>query len=185
VQRDELLDGSWLQVRATSGGEPSLEREGLVIGAGSWNGASEGAALVIGARLVARVERAGALSSDACTLGDPGFSVHALARIDGRDAPLALGRLVSLGRPRGCALARRGGIPVGSGGLDHRRRSAQRPRAPVLRLGRRARAARARARVRPSCRSVPVPYRIRVLQGIDTRDVRHLWLRVASEGAKP
>ena len=84
---DELADGAWFVARATSSGEPNAGREGLELAAGSWNGARDGAALVVGARLIGRIEHAGALTSDARLLGDPGFAVNALARLDDRDAP--------------------------------------------------------------------------------------------------
>lgn len=95
---DELSDGGWTRARVLTSGEPSPGRDGCEISAGRWRGAAPGAALVVGARLIGRVLHAGLLSSDAQRISDPGFSVQALARIDGRDEPWVLGRIVSLGR---------------------------------------------------------------------------------------
>ena len=95
---DELGDERWAEARVISIGEPSARRDGFELALGRWQGAEAGAALVVGARLLGKVAHAGALSSDARRLGDPGGSLHALARIEGRDAPVVLGRIVSLGR---------------------------------------------------------------------------------------
>jgi hypothetical protein len=95
---EELDDGRWRRVSATSSGDPSHWREGLKLGAGAWNGVNAGAAVVSGSRLVGRVVRASPLSADMALLGDPGLWIPAIARIEGREQPLVLGRLVSLGR---------------------------------------------------------------------------------------
>jgi hypothetical protein len=95
---EELDDGRWRKVGATTSGDPSPWREGLKLGAGAWNGVHTGAAVVSGSRLVGRVARATPLSADVSLLGDPGCWIPAIARIAGREQPLVLGRLVSLGR---------------------------------------------------------------------------------------
>ncbi|HVS10226.1 MAG TPA: rod shape-determining protein MreC [Planctomycetota bacterium] len=101
---DVLFDEAWLAVRATACGEPTPGREGLAIGSGSWSGVREGAAVVSGVRLVGRVAHAGPFGAGVATLGDPGFAVPVLARVEGRERPLPLGRLVSLGRDAGDVL---------------------------------------------------------------------------------
>jgi len=88
----------WRAVRAYAACEPAAWREGLKIDYPLGTGALEGSAVVAGARLIGRVSRAGALHSDVALLGDRGLSVQVLAKIDGEVAPLALGRLVALGR---------------------------------------------------------------------------------------
>lgn len=98
---DELSDGRWRLARATSVGEPSAARDGFELGLGRWGGALDGAALVSGARLVGRIAHAGTTSSDARRIGDPGFSVHVLARVEGRAAPVVLGRMIALRRRAG------------------------------------------------------------------------------------
>ena len=97
---DELFDGRWSEARVTSSGEPSAGREGFELALGAWQGVQPGAALVNGARLVGRVVHAGALDCDAQGLGDRGFAIPVLARVDEMRAPLVLGEFVSLGRER-------------------------------------------------------------------------------------
>ena len=43
---EELDDGRWRKVGATTSGDPSPWREGLKLGAGAWNGVHTGAAVV-------------------------------------------------------------------------------------------------------------------------------------------
>lgn len=102
-QADVLEDGLWRRVGATSAGDPSAWREGQKLGAGRLNGVHTGAAVASGVRLVGRVSHAGLLTADVSLLGDPGFWVPAIARLEGRREPLVLGRLVSLGRERDAA----------------------------------------------------------------------------------
>jgi cell shape-determining protein MreC len=115
---DELGDQRWKEARVLSIGEPSARRDGFELALGSWQGAREGAALVVGARLLGKVVHAGALASDARGLGDPGGSVHALARIEGRAAPVVLGRIVSLGRAPDGALLFHWPAPLGVPGAQ-------------------------------------------------------------------
>ncbi len=95
---EELDDGRWRRVAATSSGDPSRWREGLKLGAGTWNDVRVGAAVVSGSRLVGRVSGASPLSANVSLLGDPHCPIPAIARVAGREQPLVLGRLVSLGR---------------------------------------------------------------------------------------
>jgi hypothetical protein len=105
--------------------------------------------------------------------------LHALARIEGRDEPFVLGRIVSLGRPsdgepdeveidwpavvpipapaEGSSSTVRARLFTGSG-------DALVPRGLVL--------GEAELPVGPG------PHRFRLEQGVDTRDVRRLWMRL-------
>jgi cell shape-determining protein MreC len=118
---DELGDERWKEARVISIGEPSARRDGFELALGRWQGALDGAALVVGARLLGKIVHAGALSSDARRLGDPGGSVHALARIEGRAAPVVLGRIVSLGRDEDGALLFHWPAPLGIPGATGER----------------------------------------------------------------
>ena len=94
-----LFDANWLEVAPFNVGDPSPWRETAKIRAGRADGVRPGAAVTaIGARLLGRVVRAGRWTADVAFLGDPGFSVVAVARFEGVDEPRVLGRLVSLGR---------------------------------------------------------------------------------------
>ncbi len=94
-----LMDQAWLKTSLLVGGDPSPWRETAKIRAGSSHGIRRGAAVTaLGARLVGRVLRTSPWSSDVSFLGDRGFHVAALARIEGEEQPQVLGRLVSLGR---------------------------------------------------------------------------------------
>jgi hypothetical protein len=98
AERDALSDGRWRAARVLSCGDPLGLREGVVLGAGSLQGVSAGAAVVAGARLVGRVGRVGPLQSGARLLGDPGLALPVAAQVEGLEHPLVLGWLVSLGR---------------------------------------------------------------------------------------
>ena len=96
-----LLDSNWLAVTPLSLADPSPWRETARLSAGASDGVRVGAAVTtVGARLIGRIVRVGRWSSTVALLGDPGFSVVAVARFDEEDAPRVLGRLVSTGRER-------------------------------------------------------------------------------------
>lgn len=95
---DPLYDSNWIAARVLSIGQPDERREGFEISAGRWSGVREGAAFVVGARLIGRVRRAGPFSADVATLADPGWSLHAVALAADSDRPVILGALVALGR---------------------------------------------------------------------------------------
>lgn len=96
-----LLDPYWVPAEPLGPGSPSPWREGVKVTAGAAQGVRPGAAVIaIGARLVGRVTRVSRWSADVSFLGDPGFSVVAVARVAGEERPRILGRLVSLGRDR-------------------------------------------------------------------------------------
>jgi hypothetical protein len=95
---DVLFDGGWREARVLSRGEPTALREGFKLAFGKWNDARVGAAVVTGARLVGVVGRVAPLTADVRTLGDPGLALPVVARVDGLERPLALGRLVVAGR---------------------------------------------------------------------------------------
>lgn len=88
----------WFDSRSLAPGVASIGREGRVLAHGRRAGIEAGAALRAGTVLVGRVETAGTWTSTVRLVGDAGFAVHGLAEISGTDAPLSLGRLVSLGR---------------------------------------------------------------------------------------
>jgi cell shape-determining protein MreC len=95
---DVLEDGHWTGVSVLGHGQPSSLREAIVIDAGSWKGVQDQAAVVFAARLVGRVRQVGRFSSRVSLIGDRGFRVPVLARVNGEEAPRVLGQLVSLGR---------------------------------------------------------------------------------------
>ncbi len=100
-----LRDSSWLATRALTLGDPGPWRSTLKIPAGSREGVREGAAVTgIGGRLVGRVARVGLFASDVALLGDPGFTLTAIARLEGESETRILGRLVSGGRAADGAL---------------------------------------------------------------------------------
>jgi hypothetical protein len=178
---EELEDGRWRRVVVTSSGDPSAWREGLKLGAGSWNGVGDGAALVSGSRLVGRVRDAGPLTANASLLGDPGLAIPAIARVEGRQEPLVLGQLISLGRdPEDVRRVRfhweallawegpeaaRAELFTGSG-------EPLIPRGLLLGL----------SELPPG----PGPHVLTLEQPVDTRDVRSLWVRLpAPEPLEP
>jgi len=93
-----LDDGRWRSARPLSSGDPSSWRETLAISCGTRSGVEIGAALVSKVRLLGRVARARSFDSTVSLLGDPGFTLIAVALIDGDPEPRSLGRLTSLGR---------------------------------------------------------------------------------------
>ena len=178
VAGDVLFDERWLAVRATHGGDPSPWRESLKLGAGEWSGLFPGAALVHGVRLVGRVRRAGPLLADASLLGDPGFSVPALARIAGVEEPRVLGRIVSLGRVRGSSSAVRfrwdavvGLDGVAGDGAPMRALLFTGSGEPLVPRG----LVLGEAEL-PLGRG---PHTIVLEQKVDARDLRHVWVRLA------
>ncbi len=100
VHVDPLDDPLWLGARLFATGEPSPWREGRSLGLGRGHGLAAGSALALGTRLFGRVARAGLFSADVSLLGDPGFSVSALAmlHLEGGPEPWVLGQLRGLGR---------------------------------------------------------------------------------------
>lgn len=88
----------WIPTRSLAPGAASTGREGRVLAHGRRAGIGDGAALRRGSVFLGRVARAGEWTSSARLVGDAGFEVHALAEIEGVDAPLPLGVLVSRGR---------------------------------------------------------------------------------------
>jgi hypothetical protein len=111
--RDPFDDASWIETHVVVDGNPSPWRAGAELAAGSSQGVTERAALSVGPRLVGRATNVRSWSSDAILLGDPGFQVNVIARVDGEEKPLALGRLTSLGFDRGAdALLLRAGAKL-------------------------------------------------------------------------
>lgn len=98
---DVLASSDWIASRTLTRGDPARLRDSLKLALGALNGVETGAAVVFGARLVGRVVRAGPLLVDVQLLGEPGFALPALALVEGREQPLELGRIVSLGRAQG------------------------------------------------------------------------------------
>ncbi len=94
-----LRDSNWVRTRPLSLGDANPARSACKIRVGTRHGVYTGAAVTsVGAHLVGRVVRSGPASADVAFLDDPGFSVVAVARIDGDDEPRVLGRLVAMGR---------------------------------------------------------------------------------------
>lgn len=163
---------AWREVEVTASADPAAWREGVKLDAGWWNGLASGAAVVSGSHLVGRVKRASPISSDVALLGDPGFHIPALARVEGRATPLVLGSLVTLGRdpdgahvrflwnaraPRTVERATRAEIFTGSG----------EPRVPRgLLLG---------VTELPAGEGL---HELDVEQPVDTREVQSLWVRI-------
>jgi hypothetical protein len=97
--RPVLADGRWLATHALTFGDPSPWRSTLKVPLGRGAGVTEGAAVTgSGARLVGRVARAGNATSDVELLTDPGFTCVAIARLEGETEPRILGRITALGR---------------------------------------------------------------------------------------
>jgi hypothetical protein len=98
---EDLFEASWVRATPLAVGDASPWRESARISSGARHGVEPGAAVTaIGRRLVGRVSRTGPWSAEVSFLGDPGFSLVAVARIEGLAEPQVLGRLVSLGRDR-------------------------------------------------------------------------------------
>lgn len=101
LARDPFAAERWIAARFVAFGAPSAGREARVLTAGTRAGIETGAALCAGGALVGRVEHAGPWSATAQLAGDPGFAVQALAQLADTEEPLALGRIVALGRASG------------------------------------------------------------------------------------
>ena len=98
---EDFFQATWVRAAPLTLGDASPWREAVRISRGRVHGVAEGAAVTsVGRRLVGRVGRVGPWSADVSLLGDPGFSVVAVARLEGVAEPQVLGRLVSLGRDR-------------------------------------------------------------------------------------
>ena len=98
---EDFFDPSWVRTSPLAVGDAGRRRDAVRVSGGRDEGIAEGAAVAaLGRRLVGRVSRVGPWTSDVSFLGDPGFSVVAVARIEGLAEPQVLGRLVSLGRDR-------------------------------------------------------------------------------------
>lgn len=119
---DPFEQTSWIDTRVILAGDPSALRDTRRLALTTASKISPGAALAVGARFVGRIDRIGPLESHARLLADPGLGFSALAKIEGQAAPIALGRIVSVG-PIGsdevgfeCSavipLARTGGVAV-------------------------------------------------------------------------
>ncbi|MCC7012579.1 MAG: hypothetical protein IT454_08465 [Planctomycetes bacterium] len=181
---DDLLDGGWTRARTISAGEPSYRREGREISAGRLAGVEAGAALVVGARLVGRVAHAGWSSSDVRHLADPGFSVQALARIEGRAIPVVLGRIVSLGHAAsdvGDAIEFQWDAVV-----PLEAQAGERELAATLFTGS-GEALVPRGLLLGTARLPvgPGPHLVRLRQGFDARALERVWARTPREERKP
>jgi hypothetical protein len=174
---------AWREVEVTASADPAAWREGVKLDAGWWNGLASGAAVVSGSHLVGRVKRASPISSDVALLGDPGFHIPALARVEGHASPRVLGSLDTLGRdpdgahvrflwnaraPRTVERATRAEIFTGSG----------EPRVPRgLLLG---------VTELPAGEGL---HELDVEQPVDTREVQSLWVRIdapaSTAGGRP
>jgi hypothetical protein len=88
---------AWLDARVLLAGDPSSLRVTRKLALRASSGVRAGAALSLGARFVGRIGSVSTWSADARLLADQGVSFHAMARVEGVDAPQALGLLVSRG----------------------------------------------------------------------------------------
>ncbi len=178
---DELFDGRWTQARVTSAGEPSAGREGFELALGRWQGAEQGAALVRGARLIGRVVHAGALGSDTASLGDRGFRVPVLARVEGMAAPLVLGEFVSRGR-RGSSVSFDWEAPLGI----PPRAGAASVRATLFTGSGEALVPRGLLIGTASLPTGPGPHRVEVEPGAPIESLGTVWVRLApAAGEQP
>jgi hypothetical protein len=100
LARDPFDEAAWIDVALAVDGNPSFWRAGRELAAGSSQGVGLDAGVAIGTRLVGRVVHVAPGSSDASWLADVGFSVNALATIEGVERPVVIGRLTSLGVDR-------------------------------------------------------------------------------------
>jgi hypothetical protein len=100
LARDPFDEAAWIDVALAVDGNPSFWRAGRELAAGSSQGVALDAGVALGTRLVGRVVHVATSSSDASLITDPGFSVNALASIEGVDRPIVAGRLTSLGIDR-------------------------------------------------------------------------------------
>ena len=89
----ECWRGAKVLTRCTS----ASGRDGLRLALSS-EGVSDGNAVAFGPYLLGRVERAGWNTARVRTLSDPGLVLPLLARVDGQRAPVAIGRVTTLGR---------------------------------------------------------------------------------------
>ncbi len=104
----ELLQGrfaeeNWLDGELVLDGDPSFWRESRKLTRGRVHGVADRSAIALGARLVGLVAHAGLWTSDIALLGDPGLALSVLAQVQGEGGgvrPVALGRMVSVGRDR-------------------------------------------------------------------------------------
>ncbi len=104
----ELLQGrfdeeNWIDGELVLDGDPSFWRESRKLTKGRAHGVTDRSAIALGARLVGLVTHAGRWTSDIALLGDPGLAISVLAQVQGESGgvrPVALGRMVSVGRDR-------------------------------------------------------------------------------------
>ncbi len=94
-----LFDDHWVKARPLGGGDPSPWRSAVPLSVGEADGVRVGAAVTSsGAHLVGRITRVGRRSSELSFLDDPGLALVAVARFEGVERPVTLGRLIALGR---------------------------------------------------------------------------------------
>jgi hypothetical protein len=104
----ELLQGrfdeeNWIAGELVLDGDPAFWRESRKLTKGRAHGVRDRSAIALGARLVGLVVHAGRWTSDVALLGDPGLAISVLAQVQGETGgvrPVALGRMVSVGRDR-------------------------------------------------------------------------------------
>ncbi len=94
-----LFDAHWVRARLLSVGDPSPDRSTRKVRVGRRHGVENGAAVTsVGGHLVGRVLRSGIATSDVALLDDLGFSLVVVARFEGVEEPVVLGRWLALGR---------------------------------------------------------------------------------------
>jgi hypothetical protein len=102
---DPFDEAAWVDARVLLAGDPSPRRGTRKLALRASSRVRAGAALAVGPRFVGRVEDVSAWSADARLLSDAGASFHAMARVDGIEAPITLGKLVSRGADGADAVA--------------------------------------------------------------------------------
>lgn len=99
---EPLSDANWAAARVLT--RCVGRREGFGLSIGALDGIEQGAAFVVGSRLVGRVIEAGPLRCAVASLADPGWVLPAVALPAPPLEPISLGSLIGLGRANDGAL---------------------------------------------------------------------------------
>ena len=105
----------WLGASVLTRCTSARGRDGLRLALSSGVKVREGSAVAFGPHLLGRVETAGAVTARVRTLSDPGLVLPLLARVEGEEHPVAIGRVTTEGLGPGGALKVRWESMVGIG----------------------------------------------------------------------